>query len=194
MAKSIRASQRELAELSQLMAVEGLGLTRARILKRAGIGDLKGLSKASKKRLMKLFPKAKGGELRLWKKQAKRIRVSPAEPVIEERPEPESVEPAVEERPEPAPAEPVAETEADPASAPIHDLTAIPGMGPARVKILSEAGISDLRTLTRASVVRLQKLFPQVGGEDLIQWKKEARKSLARKRNARLLRARGDLT
>ena len=89
MAKSIRTSQRELAELSQLMAVQGLGLRQARILKEAGIGHLGALVKASKKRLMKLFPKTKGGELRLWKKQAKRIRLTPTEPVVEERPEPE---------------------------------------------------------------------------------------------------------
>ncbi len=181
MAKSIRTSQPELAELSQLMAVQGLGLTRARILKKAGIGDLGALVKASKKRLMKLFPKAKGSELGLWKKQAKRIRLPPAEPVVEERPEPE-------------PASPVAETEALPAPAPTHDLAAIPGITPAQVRVLNEAGISDFRTLTRASVVRLQKLFPQIGGDDLIQWKKEARKGLARNRTARLMRDREDLT
>ncbi len=181
MAKSIRTSQRELAELSQLMAVQGLGLRRARILKEAGIGDLGALVKASKKRLMKLFPKTRGGELRRWKKQAKRIRLPPAEPVVEERPEPE-------------PASPVAETEAIPAPAPTHDLTAIPGIGPARVRVLNEAGISDFRTLTRASVVRLQKLFPRVEGDDLVRWKKEARKGLARNRTARLMRDRGDPT
>ena len=193
MAKSIRTSQRELAELSQLMAVRGLGLRRARILREAGIGDLAALVEASKKRLTKLFPKTKGGELKLWKKQAKRIRLPAAEPVVEERPEPEPAEPAVEERPEPEPAAPVAEAEAIPAPAPTHDLTAIPGIGPARVRVLNEAGISDFRTLTRASVVCLQKLFPRVGGDDLIQWKREARKGLARNRTARLMRDRGDL-
>ncbi len=177
MAKSIRTSQRELGELSQLMAVQGLGLSRARTLREAGIGDLEALVKASKKRLTKLFPKTKGGELKLWKKQAKRIRLPPAEPVVEERPEPE-------------PAPPVAENEALPTPAPTHDLTSIPGIGPARVKVLNEAGISDFRTLTRASVVRLQKLFPRVEGDDFIRWKKEARKALARNRTAWLMRDR----
>ncbi len=190
MAKSIRTSQRELAELSQLMAVQGLGLRRARILKRAGIGDLGVLIKASKKRLMKLFPKTKGGELRLWKKQAKRIRLTPAEPVAEERPEPEPAVPVVEERPEPETAEPLVANEAVPAPAPTHDLAAIPGIGPARVGVLNEAGISDFRTLTRASVIRLKKLFPRVGGDELTRWKKEARKGLARNRTAWLMRDR----
>lgn len=55
-----------------------------------------------------------------------------------------------------------------------EDLTVIKGIGPARVRVLNEAGVSDFKTLTRASMARLRKLFPRVKGADLTRWKKEA--------------------
>ncbi len=71
-------------------------------------------------------------------------------------------------------------------------LTAVRGIGLRRARVLNESGISDFRTLARASVIRLEKLFPAVAGADLTRWKKEARESLARNRAAWLMRHRED--
>ncbi len=177
MAKSVRCSQSELVRLARLTVIRGIGLEQARILSEVGIDDFQALAGMSKKRLAKLFPNVKGGELKQWRKQAKEIRLKSAGPVVEEKPQPGA-------------AEPLAENEA--ASAPVatDDLAVIEGLGPARVRVLSESGIIDFRTLARASIIGLEKLFPEVAAADLLRWKQEARMGLARNRAAWLARDR----
>lgn len=190
MATSVRSSESELVRLAKLTVIRGIGLERARVLDEAGISDFRAVAKASKKRLAKLFPKVEGAELKRWKKQAKGILLEPAEVVVEERPVEER---PVEEKPKPEPAEGVGGQGPEPGPVPTDDLAVIGGIGPARVRVLNESGISDFRTLARVSVIRLEKLFPGVAGGELLRWKKEARKGLARNRTAWLQRDRGDL-
>ncbi|MEM7585363.1 MAG: helix-hairpin-helix domain-containing protein, partial [Acidobacteriota bacterium] len=54
------------------------------------------------------------------------------------------------------------------------DLTEISGIGPARAKQLTEAGITTFSDLAEASVESLRELFPSVKDETLSQWKADA--------------------